>query len=399
MKFFDKWFGPPTRDRFAALFMAALRAAGDGRQPTYDTSEFRLVYGKNNYTNLENYYAEYCAVSRGDRRLCLQRLVRASLSHLKEVPDEFDDAKYDLRPKIWTRGMLEQLRRRQRLEGGTAPEIPSQLIGEHLEACVVYDLPEAMMSVPQSQLDEWGVTFYEALETARQNLESTDFAFARIGEVLSASLTGDNYDASRILLLDLIRRLEVQGDHIAMVPNRDTLLIAGSADDVGLKLMLDIAEKTLSEQPRPMLGMALRLVDDGWVDWLPNASHPLFARFNTLALKYLYPEYAEQKQMLDAIHEQHGIDIFVASFSAVEKPSGDIVSYCLWSQGVDALLPRTQRVVFTREPDGIIALASWERVCEVAGDLLEPTDEYPARFRVREFPSEEQLAAIGKGEM
>jgi hypothetical protein len=256
-----------------------------------------------------------------------------------------------------------------------------------------------MMSVPQSQLDEWGVSFYEALETARQNLASTDFAFARIGDSLWASLTGDNYDASRLLQLELIERIEVKGDHIAMVPNRDTLLIAGSADDLGLELLLNFAEKSLNEQPRPMLAMPLRLERGEWVDWMPDESHPLFAKFNTLALKYLYPEYAEQKKLLDAIHEQEGHDVFVASFTAVQKPSGDVVSYCLWSHGVDALLPRTQRVVLTREPEGIVALASWEHVCEVAGDLMEPTDEYPARFRVRQFPSDEQLSAIGRGEL
>ena len=39
--------------------------------------------------------------------------------------------------------------------------------------------------------------------------------------------------------------------------------------------------------------------------------------------------------------------------------------------------------------------ADWERVAGVAGDLMEPQDLYPERYRVVEFPSDEQLAAIG----
>lgn len=44
---------------------------------------------------------------------------------------------------------------------------------------------------------------------------------------------------------------------------------------------------------------------------------------------------------------------------------------------------------------GAVALGSWERVREAVGDLLEPTEHYPARFRVREFPGEAVLAEIG----
>ena len=36
-----------------------------------------------------------------------------------------------------------------------------------------------------------------------------------------ASPWRDNYDASRLVLLDLIRRHKVKGDYVAMVPNRD----------------------------------------------------------------------------------------------------------------------------------------------------------------------------------
>ena len=100
MAFLDKLFAPPTRDKYAAMFMAAMRKAGDTREVKYDAKEFRLIHGKSGFTNLGNFYAGYCSVPKSDRQKCLQGQVRGSLSHLKEIPDEFDDAKFDLRPKI-----------------------------------------------------------------------------------------------------------------------------------------------------------------------------------------------------------------------------------------------------------------------------------------------------------
>ena len=48
----------------------------------------------------------------------------------------------------------------------------------------------------------------------------------------------DSYDAARVLLLDTIRGLRVRGEIVAMIPNREALLFAGSDDLHALKHML-----------------------------------------------------------------------------------------------------------------------------------------------------------------
>ena len=79
-----------------------------------------------------------------------------------------------------------------------------------------------------------------------------------------------------------------------------------------------------------------------------------------------------------------------------EEDSGDVVAYCVWPKGAETLLPRTDKIALMRTPDDEQpVLADWERVAGVAGDLMKPQDLYPERHRVVEFPSEEQLAAIG----
>ena len=41
----------------------------------------------------------------------------------------------------------------------------------------------------------------------------------------------------------------------------------------------------------------------------------------------------------------------------------------------------------------------WNRIMEVAGELMELTDHYPRRYRVREFPDKAILDEIGLGEL
>jgi hypothetical protein len=66
-------------------------------------------------------------------------------------------------------------------------------------------------------------------------------------------------------------------------------------------------------------------------------------------------------------------------------------------KGVDSLLPRTDVIFFMDPALGTeappVAIARWEDVEKVVGELLVPAEGlYPERYRVRGFPSEEQLA-------
>lgn len=69
--------------------------------------------------------------------------------------------------------------------------------------------------------------------------------------------------------------------------------------------------------------------------------------------------------------------------------------YRLWSDDADTLLPRANKVIFFQVGKDIVASGDWEKVEQIVGHLMEETDMYPIRYRVREFPTDEQLAAIG----
>jgi hypothetical protein len=405
MGFFDKLLGRPSLDRFAADLMRGIRAAGETNELRFDRVECSILQIRDGEVvgvmNLGNIYGNYLKLPRDRRPDFLRTCVRMAMARHRELPDDFEAASPDLRPRIWPRAALEQERLRGRLAGkGTSlADMPSEPIGEHLLAYLAYDWPESVQSVRSENLDGWGVSVYEAMEVARRNLEEATLMVSRIGESLYCFTSGDSYDASRLTLVDRILDLDLAGKPVAMVPTREELYITGSEDEVGLKMMAELAGKNLGG-PYTLSGVPLMLTDREWEDWMPPPDHPLRRAFHKMATGWLGRLYAEQKQLLDVCDEREGLEVFVASYSGVEKKDGEVVTYCVWGEGVDSLLPVTEKVAFMKNGhESPAALGEWDRVMEVAGDLLEPTDHYPPRFRARRLPDDGALAAIGKGEM
>ena len=77
----------------------------------------------------------------------------------------------------------------------------------------------------------------------------------------------------------------------------------------------------------------------------------------------------------------------------------DLQTYCSWTKGVHALLPKSGIIHFDEPAADYSRMtphgsASWEHVQEVVGHLLEPLGCYPERYRVREFPNPQQLQEL-----
>ena len=386
-----------NKDDFAQLMMDRIQQAGEKGPIAYQPEEFRLrgEGERSAALMLGNAYKEYCAADGINRDRVIRHWVRNWFSLLRDMPKDFEDVKPDLLPIVRSRSHFELNQLRSVVETGSPISWPYVPLGEHFGVALVYDLPASMRSILQANLDAWGLTLYEALEIACQNLATlpANFIGPQSGDGVYLSATGDNYDASRILLPELIGRFQVKGDPVAMIANRDNLIVAGADDCEGLDAMLKMATEAL-EQLRPISSIAVRFDGDEWVPWLPDDSHPLYKQFRQFYFDAMGRDYAEQKELLDRLHAKTNKNIFVATFNVVQDPQGRLLSYAVWTEHVESLLPQTDMVVFGGM-EGEPTMVPWSRAWKEVGRLLEPLDIYPPRYCVRAFPSVEQLTAMG----
>ncbi len=129
--------------------------------------------------------------------------------------------------------------------------------------------------------------------------------------------------------------------------------------------------------------------------------HSLQSRFEYLRYQSITRDYEEQQTLLDQLHERNDEDVFVASYTATQNEE-TVSSYCVWSKDVLTLLPEADVVHFFDDSksgdDKIVAIASWSRLREVVGGLMQRQDICPPRYLVDEFPNSEQLAELGRSD-
>jgi uncharacterized protein YtpQ (UPF0354 family) len=346
MGFLNRLFDRPlSQDAFAHLVIKRLRSSGETGPIEYDSTQFRIQKSSDHYFFLNNVYQEYQRLPKSEHENLIRSFLTTWHTSSLKAPEEFADAKADLLPALRARSFFEIDIHRVADNFRAKMDVSHQIIAEHLAVSLVYDLPQSMMTVNSELLDQWGVTFYEAMEVAKDNLRQNTREFVKAGEMY-AIVSGDAYDSSRMILLDFIRDLKVAGDTIAMVPNRETLYVCGTEDEAGLAMMATLTKENVQHE-RNISGMAFRLTGDEWEVWLPPEDHPSYSEFRELYVQSLGQTYAEQKDLLDKRHQLEHTDIFAASFSGIRhEKTGRISSYCMWSEGVDGLLPETEQVFF-----------------------------------------------------
>ncbi|MFO1023209.1 MAG: DUF1444 family protein [Planctomycetales bacterium] len=400
MNFFSRFFGPPSRDAFAAIVLKCLRQVGDDRVGVYDKAESRLVFTRDGKEagsmSLPNLHLEYCNLPRNMRNKWL-RQVMVGMANPMEIPEDFEDVKPDLYPSVRTRSTLAFMALDAELRGEGALDVPVLPLSDHLETILVYDLPSTVQFVAADHLEKWGVTLYEAYEVALQNLKEKP---ANVGvaknkddrELLYLISNGDSFDATRMLDLAKISRMTFSGLPVALPITRDCLMITGSEDEEGLALMLAYATQDQSS-PRPISRFLHILMDDDWQTWSPPETSPSFEGFRMLSLGERYGDYEEQKRLLDLLHEKQDVDVFAATFMTREH-EGKTVSFGVWTENMPIWLPETEYIGFlTREKD-LVGFVPWDRARKVLGSKMECLPYHPPRWLVNGFPSEQEFAEL-----
>src|SRR5690349_18774469 len=112
MGLLDFFSRPPNFDKFASMFMKELRRAGVTEELRHDRENGRIIRGTGENASsihLGNFYREFVGLPRGKRRAHLARCIRGiTASH--DLPEAFESARAQLRPKVWARAMFEKSR-------------------------------------------------------------------------------------------------------------------------------------------------------------------------------------------------------------------------------------------------------------------------------------------------
>ncbi|MDQ3440436.1 MAG: hypothetical protein M3478_08825, partial [Planctomycetota bacterium] len=235
------WLLPRSSpDGFARRMIATLRRRGHAGEITYDPETFRLTFDGGNL-NLANAYNDYRAAPRGQRAQVFEAYASLA-SETKEDVGTLDEARPHLLPKVRERFYHEALALNLQLGGPSPDSIPTRVVADELTVELVYDRPHSVSTISEKQLSEWGIAFDEALTVARDNLwRISNEDFERVLPGLHVSRWHDTHDASRLFLHGLVWQLPVNGQHVAMVPNRNVLMVAGSDDPAALVAMAELA--------------------------------------------------------------------------------------------------------------------------------------------------------------
>jgi hypothetical protein len=400
MSFFDIFKRKPTPEKFARELIRRAERNGFAEPMRFEPEQFRIVYGSKDqgFINLDNIYRDYCAASGRNRQLVLSKCLE--LLGKPEVPESFLEAKGMLMPVIRSRGYDEYLRLSGALSGEalpfsflSAPFSPDSFLG------IACDLENSMQVLTARQLSDWNVSFEEAWAASMDNLrDRTVDRFERIGPGLFSGAWGDAYDSSRILLSDLVYRLGVPNP-VAMIPTRDRLLVTSGNDKQGMLEMVDFAAQCKEQEGRSVSALLYKFENGRAEPCIPDDPE-VRRRLENLRRRFLAEDYSSQTEMMRQLNERQGVDIFVASYLLVEEAeAGEMCSVGTWSRDVDTLLPKTDKVALGIHDDDdnptFLQYAPWDDVVRVCGYLMEEQGGvYPVRFRVKQFPSDEQLEQL-----
>jgi hypothetical protein len=264
---------------------------------------------------------------------------------------------------------------------------------------LVVDLPDTELDVGPAELLRWNADFDRLLQKARENLLSRggEEHFTRLGPGRYRSSWQDNLDGSRILLPGVLQRLQLQGDPVVVLPNRDTLLVVGDQDPGGLSWALEGALEFLNEDPRSLNGCPLRLRNYQWEPFRPLDEHPIQPLLGRVQKRRLKEEYGHQKALLDRRHDAQGRNITLAPFHVEKNPAGQVTSFTVWSEVMgEAWLPEADqvRLAWKLGPERGRAWVPWAKVQSRLSPLLEPVGLFPERHRFRSLPEPGQLESL-----
>lgn len=393
----DRLLGRPTLER---LIHDATRWLTDHGctdiQPAPERMEMKVRRDGGLHTlSLSNLYREYAQAPRRQRAALLDRFLSSVIvSHA--LPTNYEQARPQLMPVVRASGGMGIARQTAMLSGAPpGSQAACRPLAADVVIALVIDQPHAMAYVQERTLQEWGVSWEQALQDALDNLRSLPEhgGWREVSPGVWSGEWGDSYESSRLLLPDLVYRLGIR-DPVAMVPFRNALLVASASHEAAVRQLVQAAHDALERQGRWVSFELLQLDGTRWTPFEPAGDAAALQAL--MRVRSRAEDYEGQRQVLQEQHEAQNVDIFVASCTLMRQGDGPLTSYSVWSEHVDTLLPQSDSVVllYRDGEDNWHTRLAWGTVQAQFGHLMERTDHEPPRWRVRRFPDRAALRAL-----
>lgn len=390
-----------TKDDFAALVTRRAQEKGQPKSATYDQEAFCIAFeladGRPMTMNLHNAYRDTLAAAPAGRNEVIDKYLSGLLEARRDESRE--ETLANLMPTIRDTAMFAWGALQSRLAGFDADKngiCLREFVGD-LSVALVVDSEHATRSANTTTLELCGLDLDAAFAQAIANLRdrTDDAGMQRHGNVW-ASTWHDVFDASRLLLTDMIHRLPVRGEPVIAIPTRNHLFVTGTLDDDGIAAMASVAADILENDTRPLSEQLLVLRDGAWQAYAGTLPAETAARLALARYKRLDGIYADQKMLLDKIHEKERLDVFVASYRAVhDTTTGEVSSSGQWTHGVSTLLPRADYLrLFCNQRNEMIDVP-WAEAASLLPALTNPEPALsPPRYKVSAFPDDATYAAL-----
>lgn len=383
---------PPTLPGFAARLLRAL-ASDQARDWSCDLERGLLTHPSGMEVSLSNMFVEYRASSFFSRSALIDKYAALALAQSQEIPALWITAAKNVIPVVRSEFVETTVEIKTRANGAEMDSVVLPLAGD-LRVRLVYDFGQFMSYVKGEQLRTWGQSDEDVLQHALSNLGRLKTPeWVDSGRGFHQLASEESYAESMALLDSVVAKLPFATDALLMPCNRGVLLAADGRSEDAVSTMIAEAIRCSQEEPWPMSSTILCKHRNGqWTEFDPPASAADLA--HKLFLQHRADFYAAQKDELDAFHERSGRDVFVANCSLIGTEQA-WESYCVWSEGVESLLPVTDWVALVQadEEDKVLRV-SWPDLVEVCRGRLQPTCESPPRFLVNSFPDSDEWGLL-----
>ncbi|MBL8622475.1 MAG: hypothetical protein JNK64_14275 [Myxococcales bacterium] len=385
---------PDSEAAYAQLLIAAIVRCGGPPALRFDADRHAITDGELRIAT-PDLYAEYLALPPAGRARHLEDAARAFATDRDGPP--LREARAQLRPVVRAGVYFDAALTDDAPPGSPPVALPRRPLGEVTGVGLAFDLPTSMQLVTAGDLVLLGLSFDDALALAIQHLDATPAPFVELRPGVWTAAANDGYATSRLLLVDPIRRLPLRGAPVALIPNRDTLLIAGDRDVAALRAIADLATDAAAA-PRAIHTVPLCLRGAAWIDCAPAPSPAVARQLRGLATIGRVDVYEAQRPRLQA---QLGGDVYVGEASvARHQATGAPLSYATWAFGEPTLIPHVDHVglvaaATATQPGASLGFVPWERLQRVLASRLARDDRSPPRWATGTYvPTAAELAAL-----